>query len=292
MRQDTLVAAGPGGVLSISGILPGQYDIWVKHPQSLAGAQPLVTLSAPTTDVTLSALLLGDANDTNVVNIADFSILAAAFGTSSDQPGYDARADFTGDAHVNISDFSILAANFGLNGAPPPAGGTGAPELRVLETLPPELASARLRFLTNNGSVSTRVGAAFSVTLRAGNSTVGGGSVVSLLDGAEAHLTFDPTKLQVDTSIVGGLTPGTTLTTILRSAYDNSAGTIDFAAGTLSAPASGEFTLVTIRFRALASTGSGVTLVQASSAPYYESLLTLDGAAITPSLTPLSVKIR
>ncbi|MCK6581392.1 MAG: hypothetical protein L6Q98_25150, partial [Anaerolineae bacterium] len=111
VRQDTLAAAGPDGVLSISGILPGQYDLWVKHPQSLAGAQPLVTLSAPTTDVTLSALLLGDANDTNVVNIADFSILAAAFGTSDGQPGYDARADFTGDSSVGISDFSLLAYN-------------------------------------------------------------------------------------------------------------------------------------------------------------------------------------
>jgi len=51
--------------------------------------------------------LLGDANDDGVVNLADFSILAADFGTS------DSKADFNGDGFVTLTDFSILAANFG-----------------------------------------------------------------------------------------------------------------------------------------------------------------------------------
>ncbi|MBK8025522.1 MAG: PD40 domain-containing protein [Chloroflexi bacterium] len=277
------------GYFTLPDLPQGSYNVWLKQDQSLA-VMPSVVLDAPSVTLPFGSLAMGDANDDNTINIADFSILAAAFGTSTGQPGYDPRADFNADGYVNITDFSVLAANFGQSGAAPPAGGS-QPGLRITETIPPELSSARLRFLTNTGSVSTRVGAAFSVALRAGNSTVGGGSVVSLLDGAEAHLTFDPTKLQVDT-IISGLTPGTTLPTVLRSAYDNSAGTIDFAAGTLSAPASGEFTLVTIRFRAIDTTGTGSTLVQASTAPYRENLLTLDGASITPSLTPLSVRIR
>ncbi|MBL8134028.1 MAG: hypothetical protein JNL42_19355 [Anaerolineae bacterium] len=278
------------GYFTLQDLPQGTYGVWLKHAQSLA-VMPSVTLDAPSVSLDFGTLAMGDADDSNQINMVDFSILGAAFGTSDGQPGYNADADFTGDSSVGISDFSLLAYSFGLVGVPPPAGGSGAPELRVLETIPPELASARLRFLTNNGSVSTRVGAAFSVTLAAGNSTVGQGSVISLLDGAEVHLTFDPTKLQVDEALAG-LTPGTTLPTVLKNVYDNSAGTIDFAAGTLNAAAQGQFTLVTIRFRALASTGSGVTLVQASSAPYRENVLTLDGAAITPTLTPLSVKIR
>ena len=51
--------------------------------------------------------IAGDANGDEVVNLVDFSILAAVFGTA------DARADFNGDNLVTLADFSILAANFG-----------------------------------------------------------------------------------------------------------------------------------------------------------------------------------
>ncbi|MCK6578870.1 MAG: hypothetical protein L6Q98_12255, partial [Anaerolineae bacterium] len=164
------------GTFTLQDLPQGSYGVWLKHDQSLA-VMPSVNLDAPSVSLDFGALAMGDADDSNHVNISDFSILSAAYGKSQGQSGYDARADFTGDSSVGISDFSLLAYNFGLVGVPPPAGGSGAPEMRVLETISPELESARLRFLTNNGSVSTRVGAAFSITLAAGNSTVGQGSV-------------------------------------------------------------------------------------------------------------------
>jgi hypothetical protein len=61
----------------------------------------------------------GDANNDNVVSIADFTIVKAAFGTSIGDPGYDDRADFTGDMAVNLADFNWLRTNFGTSGAPP-----------------------------------------------------------------------------------------------------------------------------------------------------------------------------
>ncbi|MBL8131872.1 MAG: hypothetical protein JNL42_08445, partial [Anaerolineae bacterium] len=166
----------------------------------------------------------------------------------------------------------------------------GAPELRVLETIPPELASARLRFLTSNNrsSVTTRVNNTFTLLVRAGNSQAIQG--ISQIDGGEIHLTYDPTKLTIDA--LSDITAGASLGTVLQSQRNNTTGTLDFAAGTLTLPVQGEFTLVTIRFRALASTGSGVTLIQASADPYRPTLLTLDGAAITLTPTPMSVKIN
>jgi len=50
---------------------------------------------------------LGDANSDGVIDLADFSILAAVFGTA------DSRADFNDDGFVTLADFSILATNFG-----------------------------------------------------------------------------------------------------------------------------------------------------------------------------------
>ena len=59
-------------------------------------------------------------NNDNLVDITDFSLLRATFGKGCGDPGYDGRADFTGDCLVDITDFSLLRGNFGQVGAPPP----------------------------------------------------------------------------------------------------------------------------------------------------------------------------
>jgi hypothetical protein len=61
----------------------------------------------------------GDANDDNLVTANDFIIVRNSYGLGNGQPGYDDRADFTGDDQINIIDFNLLKVNFGLGGAPP-----------------------------------------------------------------------------------------------------------------------------------------------------------------------------
>lgn len=96
-------------------------------------------------------------------------------------------------------------------------------------------------------------------------------------DAAEAHLNFDPTRLQVidATTDVPGvqIVPGATFPTVIQNSVDNTLGRIDFAASTstaagaasprrssgTTASATGTFTLATIRFRAIAPTGAGGT---------------------------------
>ena len=58
-------------------------------------------------------ILVGDANKDNVVNMSDFGILAATYGKSTGQTGYDSRADFNGDGVIKLSDFGLLAKNYG-----------------------------------------------------------------------------------------------------------------------------------------------------------------------------------
>ena len=55
----------------------------------------------------------GDADNNNVVNAGDFSILKNAFGSTTDR-----RPDFNNDGVVNAGDFVMLKTNFGTAGAP------------------------------------------------------------------------------------------------------------------------------------------------------------------------------
>jgi hypothetical protein len=58
----------------------------------------------------------GDANLDRVINLSDFNILAANFGTGSGATWQ--QADFNFDGIVNLTDFNALAANFGLTFGP------------------------------------------------------------------------------------------------------------------------------------------------------------------------------
>lgn len=99
------------GQVTVGALPAGAYQVWAKGSNTLA-ATATITLSAAAT-INLGTLASGDVNNDNVVNIGDFSLLAASFGTTSGGP-----ADMNADGAVNISDFSLLAANFGAAGAP------------------------------------------------------------------------------------------------------------------------------------------------------------------------------
>ena len=86
---------------------------------SLADVEPVAASSSADSSAELGTTRAGDANDDNVVNMTDFSILKNTHGRMLGIPGYDARADFTGDNVVSNVDFAFLRLNFGQSGAPP-----------------------------------------------------------------------------------------------------------------------------------------------------------------------------
>jgi hypothetical protein len=67
-----------------------------------------------------AALLPGDLNGDNVVNIDDLAILVVAYGSSEGDPNWNPVADLNCDGVVDLSDFALLAANYGLTGDPAP----------------------------------------------------------------------------------------------------------------------------------------------------------------------------
>ncbi len=78
----------------------------------------VVSVDTTTSDVTGMDLSLtnGDVNGDNSVNVADFLLIRAAFGTTSGGGGYNPNADLNKDGSVNISDFLIFRASFGQSG--------------------------------------------------------------------------------------------------------------------------------------------------------------------------------
>ncbi len=65
---------------------------------------------------TVLGTAFGDATLDGLVNLADFNVLAANFGSTG--AGW-AGGDFNGDGLVDLMDFNVLAANFGFNTATP-----------------------------------------------------------------------------------------------------------------------------------------------------------------------------
>jgi hypothetical protein len=61
--------------------------------------------------------IAGDADVNGVVNLDDFNILAANFGTAAGATWI--QADFNDDGRVNLDDFNALAGNFGQSSAGP-----------------------------------------------------------------------------------------------------------------------------------------------------------------------------
>jgi len=91
-------------------------------------------------------LIPGDANEDGVVNLSDFSILKANFGS----PGGWNQGDFNGDGNVNLADFTLLKANFGETNWPsvpaPTGGGSIVPEpASAMLLVPAALAALRRR---------------------------------------------------------------------------------------------------------------------------------------------------
>jgi hypothetical protein len=202
-----------------------------------------ITLTSGPTDISFGTLLEGDANGDNCITILDFSLLRTAFGTCSTDDGFDARADFNEDGCITILDFSLLRTNFGLCGdievgAPQAAwnmDGTGSVSIGLVPT-----------------STVVAAGHIFTLPIQ----IMAGAQPV---DGAEAHLDFDPEYLRVvdsDGTEAGTITPVTTrFDTVLQNQVNNAAGSIDYAAGVLTGdPPTGTFTLGSIRFRAITET--------------------------------------
>ena len=137
----------------------GTYRVFAKVATHLQGSVFGDTVSIDSTrrhltfrwvapDTTsLDSLPAGDANDDNLINLADFGVLVRHFGDTPASPDWSAgrKADFDGDSQVGFDDFLLLADNFGRIGmqvsvaARPAAASPGAVSLERQNTAPDAL---------------------------------------------------------------------------------------------------------------------------------------------------------
>lgn len=107
----------PGGLGRVwTSFAPATVDVAAKAPNSLRHTLSGVSLTSSGVQGLAWALTLGDVNDDNTINIADFLQLRAAFGSTPGAVNWNAGADLNGDRSVNLADFLILRSNFGQAG--------------------------------------------------------------------------------------------------------------------------------------------------------------------------------
>jgi parallel beta-helix repeat protein len=62
---------------------------------------------------TIRALLAGDINKDNIVNVIDLSIVARGYGIMNGEDAYEEEADLNSDGIIDVADLSIVAINLG-----------------------------------------------------------------------------------------------------------------------------------------------------------------------------------
>lgn len=106
-----------GGVLRVSTIHSGIGTLRIKPSHWL---QRNVVFNATTVFQTINTAPTtfknGDVNNDNVVDIADYTGLAAAFDSVYGGPNWNFMADLNADQIVDIADYVILARNFDMFG--------------------------------------------------------------------------------------------------------------------------------------------------------------------------------
>ena len=244
------------GRFAIAGIAPGTYDLRVKGMHTLANRWSGLSLTSGVHTLNLGTLREGDVDNDNDVDATDASLLNLAFGSTPSSTNWDPRADLNEDGVVNGVDMALLAATFGQRGDIEVGSAAssrwraalrGAPELP--SPLAPLAASQPVTITFVPSPINASVGDVFTVTvmLRAGTQPV---------DTADLHIRFPQGSLQVIDATgnpTNTVQPGA-FASVLANSVDNGAGKIRFAATMPGGSLTGDITVATIRFRAIAST--------------------------------------
>lgn len=107
------ITAGTGGTYELCTSLSGNVEVSFQTQTHLKKTYAM-NLSS---DTVLNVVLInGDINHDNVIDLGDFDLFAAAFGSETGDGNYSFDADLNGDGVCDLGDFDILAGGFGQEG--------------------------------------------------------------------------------------------------------------------------------------------------------------------------------
>ena len=106
-----------GSTFTINTTRRGSYDIAIRGAHFMRGVIPNVNITNSGVSGLALTLKNGDVNGDNSVGATDFTLLRAAYGSSTGGSGWNPMADLNGDGSVGTTDFNILRANYGLSGS-------------------------------------------------------------------------------------------------------------------------------------------------------------------------------
>ena len=117
IETQTLTGLGAGNTFSlVTTQSAGSYKLRILGVNRfLASSQPL-TLSTTGASGLSYSLTNGDASADNIVGVADFNLLRAAWGGVAPGAPYNEAADFNGDGIIGVADFNIMRASWGAIG--------------------------------------------------------------------------------------------------------------------------------------------------------------------------------
>jgi hypothetical protein len=112
-RTQTLTATG---AFSLTDVPAGSYYLGIKGAKWLRRTMAIDTTNNAVTGLPVS-LHAGDADDSNLVDVDDFSLLVASFDADPTSDNWlDGVADFDCNGIVDVDDLSLLVRNFDTQG--------------------------------------------------------------------------------------------------------------------------------------------------------------------------------
>jgi len=228
----------------------------------------VVVTAGVTLDHDFGELLVGEANDDNLVDISDFGVWKATFWSTA-----DLRADFDLSRRVDIDDFGWIKKNFLKQGDGPLSTRASMPY--AWETSSPigQSQASTVTVYLDPPASSVAADEIFTVAIK-----IAAG--MQQVDGAQAYVDFAPEHLMVTGISGGGVLPDE-----IYNSYSNTLGQADYAAGDISETVSGTFTLATITFQAVTETTGTPTELSFHTTSPRETRVILGETTLTSTLS-------
>ena len=111
--------ADANGDFTFTALKDGVWVVSYQHPQYVNSCSITQTQNGGTTVMDNETMIAGDINGDGIIDIADFTVISATYGSSMGDAEFSAAADLNGDNVINIFDLTILGSHFGINGCDP-----------------------------------------------------------------------------------------------------------------------------------------------------------------------------